>query len=298
MSMSTIKNFNEYKKHNTTTSNNIKPVNEFFGGLLKKLIKNAKNNLSMKVSKRIGGAGEADKAISDYKEKMEGLIEQELAFDKKMIEYKIGMEETGGDEKELDAIRKEVDDGKGKVEKMKDAAKGVFDVNIKNIISDEEDKKIKGYINLKRAELAEELLALQLGQMKEMGGNNLEGDDEFEELVKSLEDKASKSNEVAEKMYKTLSDKLDKGDDEENGDVDVEYKEGDKVTYTRKNGDENEAEVIEQGDTKKGWIRLKTDKISNGFNVQLGKVVGIVGAEEEKEEADETDNTEDLEDIE
>lgn len=62
--MSKIQKFNEFQ---SDKFKNIEPVNEFFGGVLKKLIQNAKNDLAIRFSKRVGGAADADKAIDNYK---------------------------------------------------------------------------------------------------------------------------------------------------------------------------------------------------------------------------------------
>lgn len=273
----TIKRFNEFENNKFK---NIKPVNEFFGGIIKQLLKNAKENLSIKVSKKIGGAAEADKAIEKYKAKVEPLIDKELEAEKKLIEYEMGMKETGGDEKELDKVRKEVEKEKDNIQKMKGAAKKVFNTNISNILSKEDDKNIKGYINLKRAELAEELLAKQLGQLKEMGAENLKGDDKFEQWVDGLEQKAAKSGELAKKMFKKLSDKL------KSSEKPVEYKVGDKVKYIKKDGEENEGEVMDQEGVEEGFLKLKTDGNKAGFIIKKDKVIGKVEQMEADAESD------------
>jgi hypothetical protein len=276
-----LKRFNEFQ--NNDKFNNIEPMNEFFK-MLKDIFKNAKDNLSLKISKQIGGAADVDKAIEEYQKKIDPLIQQQLDADKKLIEAQKGAQATGDDEA-IKNVKAEVDKIKENTEKQKQAAKKTFNLKINDVISKSDDKNIKSYANLKRAEMAEEILARQLGQLQELGAEQVE-DNDFKKWIEELEQKAMKSSKFAQKLFGKLKGNL------ANADKEVEYEEGDKIKYTMKDGTENEGEVMNQDDVEEGMIRLKTDKMPNGFAVSKDKIVGKVedleaGAKEQEAEQEE-----------
>lgn len=284
-----IRKFNEFSSD--AKFKNIEPVNEFFGGVIKKLFQNAKNDLAIKFSKRIGGAGEADKAIESYKKQVFGFLRQEIEGEKSLIQYELGMEESGGDEKGLKAIKDKLAKEQQVIDKQKEAAKQKFNLQINKIIEDEKDKNIKSYIRIKRAELAEQLLANELEELRKVGGDKLEKDAEFKTRIEEKEKQAEKMNQLGEREAKRLENALNNKESGKSSD----YKEGDKVKYTRKDGSENEGELTNQDGIEDGFIRLKTDVNQNGFIVNKDKIVGKVDdieasadseAESEKDMAD------------
>jgi len=275
-----IQKFNEFKDNKKIT--NTEPINEFFGGVIKKLFQNAKNNLAIKFSKKIGGAKDADKAIENYKKQVLVFLTQEIQAEKTLIEYQLGMEESGGDEKGLKAVKDKLAKEQQVIDKQKEAAKQKFSLQINKIIEDEEDKNIKSYIRLRRAELAEELLANELEELRKIGAEKIEKDVEFKKRIEEKEKMAIKMNKLAEKEAKALEEVL-KG-----GGTSDKYEEGTKVKYTKKDGTENEGEVIDQDGVEDGFIKLKTELNQDGFIIQRDKIIGKVedieaSAESEKE---------------
>lgn len=273
--MSRIQKFNEYNSNEKFE--NIQPINEFFGGILRQIFKAAKNRISLSLSKKIGDAKIVDKAIEEYEGKVGKIIDSELAAHKTVIEYERGMEETG-DKSDLPQIKKEFEKELSDAKKQKDAIKKVFNVKMQNIIRNSDDDNIKGYVNLSRAELAERLIARELGELKNMGADELAGDSDYKNIIEELEKQATKMTAFAEKVGGKLKEILS-GEGKE---ADVSYKEGDKVKYTRDNGEENEAEVMSQEGVEGERIRLKTDKNQAGFTVGKDKITGKVEVEPEE----------------
>lgn len=267
--LSKIETFDNFK---TDKFKNIKPVNEFFGGIIKKLLQNAKNDLAIKFSKRVGGAGEADKAIENYKKQVFGFLQQEVAAEKTLIEYELGMEESGGDESGLKAIKDKLAKEQQIIDKQKEAAKQKFSLQINKIIDGEEDSNIKSYVKIKRAELAEQLLANELEELRKVGAEKLEKDAEFKARIEEKEKQALKMNQLGEREAKRLEDALK---NKESGNS-TNYEKGDKVKYNKKDGSENEGEVTDQDGVEDGFVKLKTDANQNGFIIQKDKIVGKI----------------------
>lgn len=96
-------------------------------------------------------------------------------------------------------------------------------------------------------------------------------------------DKFSVKDSEGKEVEKT-SDNLIKKKENTESDKDVEYKEGDKVKYKRKDGSENQAEYVKiDGDD----VTLKTEKNPNGFAIKKSNLLGKVEAEE-SEKTEET----------
>lgn len=77
-----------FKNFETDKFKNLEPTNEFFGSMLKDFLKNAKNKMSLKISKKIGGAKNVDKAVEEYKKKIQPFIDKELENEKEIIDKK------------------------------------------------------------------------------------------------------------------------------------------------------------------------------------------------------------------
>lgn len=180
------------------------------------------------------------------------------------------MAESGGDEKELKVIKDKLAKEQQVIDKQKEAAKNKFNLQINAIMDKEEDKNIKSYIRIKRAELAEELLANELEELRKIGAEKLEKDAEFKARIEEKEKQALKMNELGQREAKRLEDNLK---NKESGKA-TNFEEGDKVKYTKKDGEQNEGEVMNQDGVEDGFVRLKTDANQNGFIVNKDKIIG------------------------
>lgn len=207
------------------------PVNEFIGSLLKDIFKNAKNKLSLSVSKSIGGAKEVDKAIDEYKNKLFPLLDEENTERLKVVKYQ---KETEGDigEKELKSKISELEKAVSNIEKRKSAIKNTFDIKLNNIIKNISDDNIKDYAKLMRTELAEEVVAKQLGIMEEEGIDELKDDSYTKNYITTLRDLASKATEQTKKLADVLEKAIKGGSD------------NDSVTFDLKSAIENPDEYI------------------------------------------------------
>lgn len=139
-----------------------------------------------------------------------------------------------------------------------------FDIKFSEIVKEEKNDKIKNFIQLKKIEMQQELLK---GEMDSILGDMKPGeinDPQFNEIIKSIEDKTKASVDLAEKEKKALESKeekvlgfdIDKAKEmAEKGDVylwndsklkDYKFEKGDKINYfSSKMKKSNEADVIE-----------------------------------------------------
>lgn len=81
-------------------------------------------------------------------------------------------------------------------------------------------------------------------------------------------------------IKKTGDEIIGKSETTEGGEK-PEFKEGDKVKYKKKDGTENQAEVVKiDGDD----VQLKTEKVPNGFAIKSSQILGVVTEEEGKDQ--------------
>jgi len=285
--------------------------------MIKDFFKNAKNQMSLKVSKKIGGAKEVDKAIEEYKSKLQPLIDQEVASIKKIVDMKNGMDENA-DDSELKELKNKVAKEQDNIDKQREAIKNTFNIKVNKIKSDTDDTNIKYYVNLKRAELAEQILAGKLDKMEEIGANEMEGDEYVSDIVGGMKEMGEKATGFTKKIFGKLKDILSGSGDESpifdtkeaREDVNYKWKESPYWKADLKPGTEltfwSNDDYEDEGDDYKGTeasvredqeiensennIAVITDSNEDGFSISKGKIISTKEdaeseAKEEEEEA-------------
>lgn len=290
---------------------------EFVGKLLGKLMNKAKQNISMAYSKNFGNASQADKIINEYQQKVEEAQNQKFVSLKALAEYKkqvkAGGEVDKDKEKELETNYLKQDEVyKKKLEKLKQ----IYDAKLQDVVEDEENKKIKNYIKIKKLEMEEQLLTKELELIqKEVGmtDEQIKDDEMFKGLMDNLM-KRSESNTKSQQQEKEILDS-DSGEGDKNefnfeeaknnkeyqGPLkDEKFGVGDEIKiYVRQSDNEETPTLEKEGDDYKGttayvYAREEEDKENelrvgykqndkkNTFPIDKGRVITTKKLEEEK----------------
>lgn len=308
-------------------------VNEFFGSILKQMFRNAKNVMSTNLSKKIGESKVVDKAIEEYKQKLETFVDKEMAERKKVIDYKLDMQTESEEYTEdgLKELKEKVDRNLENIKKQKAAAKKTFETKLANIMKQTDDENVKDYAKLKRAELAEELLAMQLQKLDELEADELKDDKETKELVAQLNKDAEKATEYTENISKKLKANLEKGDDnkEQEGnsfdiekaksDEDYRWKDSPYWDTVIKNGTEliywsnskfkqeggdykgtkaTVAETDKAAELKEDLVLVETETSDEPFDISRGSIIKVLGDDEDSEDTKEDSSDSDSEEVE
>jgi hypothetical protein len=184
-----IKDFKDYK--------NSKINEEFIGGLFKGL----KNKISLGFSKMFGSANKADKLIEEYKKEISKV------HTTKMVTLKAYSEYIKADQKDKDKenqLLKNINEASKKFDEQIKLIKQKFDIKFKEIVDEEENKKIQNYINLKKIEMQQEFLAQEIKSMmvdSEMNEDDI--DPKARQIIKDLRDK-SKAVQRMQKEQKQI----------------------------------------------------------------------------------------------
>lgn len=307
--MKWIKTFNSHRSE--------KVNEEFVGKLLGKLMNKAKQNISMAYSKNFGNASQADKIINEYQQKVEEAQNQKFVSLKALAEYKkqvkAGGEVDKDKEKELETNYLKQDEVyKKKLEKLKQ----IYDAKLQDVVEDEENKKIKNYIKIKKLEMEEQLLTKELELIqKEVGmtDEQIKDDEMFKGLMDNLM-KRSESNTKSQQQEKEILDS-DSGEGYKNefnfeeaknnkdyqGPLkDEKFGVGDEIKiYVRQSDNEEIPTLEKEGDDYKGttayvYAREEGDKENelrvgykqndegNTFTIDKGRVITTKKLEEEK----------------
>lgn len=238
---------------------------EFLGSLFKKL----KNSLSMGFSKMFGSAADVDKIIEEYEKELKEKLAPSIkaysnyaTLNKRLKDGDITEEDAKKEmDNELNNIKKET----GIYEKQKEIIKNKFNLRIKDAIEDEDNKKIKNYVNLKKLELQQRLIQYEIKEISDQTGLS------EQELnnIKKISEKLKKDKEIIvdiQKKQKEESNAIENKDEEKpeikEGDT-VEYKsEKDETkTFTNKvksvSEDEVEIETTDSGTIKRKIVDVK-----------------------------------------
>jgi len=280
-------------------------LGSFFGGLFDSL----KNKLSLSLSKEFGNAKKADEILDQYKKEAMQSATQKFTLLKAMAEYMKTAKADG--EVDNDKIKKMQQDIK-KTDDLFTQSMGTlkekYDLKLKDVIDEEKNKKITNYIQIKKLEMKQEILAKEMQILQEVGLDEETMNDEkgpFKEMLANIKTQTDEANNNIKKNEKRIRDTNDvtKGFDFEaarkaattEGEQYVwknppEVGVGDKILYfskeaSRKEGEEykgSEAEVTKI--ISKDKVDVKTDTSEAGFTINKGKIISNMSNKEENPE--------------
>jgi hypothetical protein len=276
--MKWIKTFESYRKTKDES------VNEEFLG---KLLQGIKNKLSVGFSKMFGNASKADKVMEEYKKELVG-----AQFKKREALKAFGLyfkTVKDGGEVEADKIgelKKNLTTAEKNYDEQVKLIKQKFDIKFKEVVDEEKNKKILNYIQLKKIEMQQELLAEETKAMLADGGLNPDEieDEDFKNMLnginKKMEDakkmQSEQKAELEKKEEKLLDFDLNKAKQmaekgetylwEESPMKDYQFDKGDKIEFFSKSNKESTKATVEEDLGER--IKVKTEK---GSEVEINK---------------------------
>ncbi len=271
-----ISKFESFKKNKLNNQVN----EEFIGGLFK----NLKNKISLAFSKDFGNAKKADSVIEEYKKEILSSQDKKkialTAYGKYIKSVKDGGEK---DENQLKTLLANVQTADKNYDQQIELVKKKFDIKFKEIIDDEDNPKIKNYINLKKIEMQQELLNSETNSLLSDVGlkeEDVKDDPEFQKMLKEIQDKATNAQKLADQQKKELESKEEK---ETGFDIEAAKKAADKdEVYVWK-----ESPLMQHTFVKDEKIKYfsKTNYIANksGYTGTDAVVVNIEGEKGDKE---------------
>tara|TARA_B100000767_G_C19680699_1_gene499439 strand:- start:41 stop:841 length:801 start_codon:yes stop_codon:yes gene_type:complete len=245
-------------------------------GILGKLFGKLKDKISLGFSKQFGSAKKVDKIMEEYKAE---IMKAEVEKNKILKDYAAYLKSVkdGGekDESKEKEISKTYDKAESNYVKQLEIIKQKFDIKFNDIMEDEENKKIKNFVTLKKLEMQQQLLKNELSIALTDTGLE-EADIKDDEFFKKLTGSINKKMENNVKTQKEQTSELKKTETTEEGDKEeVKYKKGDKVEYKKEDGKTNEGEITE---VKNDGCDIKVgDKI---FYKKFDEIKGKVTEEE------------------
>ena len=252
-------------------------------GILGKMFGKLKNKLSLSFSKQFGSAKKVDKLMEEYKAE---IMKAEVEKNKILKDYAAYLKSVkdGGekDESKEKEISKTYDKAESNYVKQLEIIKQKFDIKFNDIMEDEENKKIKNFVTLKKLEMQQQLLKNELSvALTDTGLDEVDiKDDEF---FKKLTGSINKKMENNVKTQKQQTDVL-KNKNESDDKGEVKYKEGDKVEYKKEDNKTNQGEIIE---VKNDGCDIKVG--DETFYKKFDDIIGKVTEEEVKEEEEAKD---------
>lgn len=281
-------------------------VNEEFIG---KLFQGIKNKLSLGFSKMFGNAAEADKLMEEYKKEITQAQAKKREALKAFGSYFKSVKEGGEkDSNKISELKKNLETADKNYDEQVKLIKQKFDIKFKEVVDDEKNKKIKNYIQLKKIEMQQELLAEENKSLLADGGIKPEGidDEDFKNMLNEINNKMQQSQklqaeqkaELEKKEEKLLGFDLNKAKEmaekeetylwEDSPMKDYKFEKGDKIEFfSKSNKEATKAEVIE--DLGEERIKVKTEK---GSEVEINKkvVISSENFDKEKSEKEEKEN--------
>jgi len=260
-----MKNIYSYKEF-------LNEKNELNEGLLGKLFDFFKNKIG-NYAKKVKASTKIDPIIEQAKKDIDQLFDDKFKelLKKKGEELK---KQQGNTEKPAQEIKQEskIYEAEDSTQVVEEKPKNPIDEAIskwlgmvkKKVDTITKDSPIaQGYAQLKMVELEELILKRKIDFYKEEMGI-----DNPKLFQKETENIAKKTKTFSEKLSNLFKKKEDEKPEEN------KYNPGDTIKYTKKDGEENEAEVAEdQTDVEDGWIKLKTDNNKTGFVVKKDKII-------------------------
>jgi hypothetical protein len=241
---------------------------EFLGGLFKGL----KNKMSLGFSKMFGAAGKADKILDEYKTEILNVQNSKIESLKAYGEYMKTVIDTGEkDEKKLEELKKNIEKADTNFQKQVELIKQKYDIKIKEIVDEEDNKKIQNYINLKKIELQQELLANETKTLLTDTGLT-EEQLKDDPIISGINSKITATKEKMEEEKKELEKKEEQKD---TGEVSQDIIE------------EGELYIYENSDGDYSIVRITADK-------KLKRVSAVVKADVFKEEMEKPEDKREL----
>lgn len=272
------------------------PVNEEFIG---NLFKGLKNKLSLGFSKMFGSASKVEKIIEEYKKEVISKQDQKKLALTSLGDYFKTVKDGG--EKDPEKIKElknnlEVSD-KNYQEQVK-LIKQKFDLKFNEVVKEEKNEKVKNFITLRKIEMQQELLQLE---MTAILGEDLKvediKDEDFKKILLEIEEKRKSLLKSGEEQKKALEAKeetilsfdtskakemAEKGETyiwEESPFKEYKFEENEKIKFfSKSNKAETGATFLE--DLPKGRIKIKTDE---GNEVEINRGV-VISSEKRKDE--------------
>lgn len=295
--MKYIKTFESYR-------NKKEVLNEEFIG---KLFQGIKNKLSLGFSKMFGTAGEADKVMEEYKKEVLQAQSKKKEALKAFGNYFKSVKEGGEkDSTKIAELKKNLETATKNFDEQVKLIKQKFDIKFNEVVEEEKNKKIKNYIQLKKIEMQQELLAEENKALLADGGLKPEEieDEDFKNMLndinKKMEDsqkmQADQKAELEKKEEKVLDFDLKKAEEmaekketylwEESPMKDYKFEKDDKIEFfSTTNKEATKATVIEDLGER---IKAKTE---SGSEVEINKKV-VISSENFKKKTEETQKKE------
>jgi hypothetical protein len=275
---------------------------EFIGALFK----NLKNKLSLGFSKMFGSASTVDKIMEEYKKEI--LQAQFLKTEaiKAFTEYIKSSKEGGEiDKNKITELKNNLDKAVKNYDESIKLIKQKFDIKFNDATKDEKNEKIKNYIQLKKVEMQQDLLAEENKALLADGSLKLEDidDPDVKKMIEDLNKKMQASQKMVEEQKKILSSNEEKvlGFDiekakkmaeenkmylwEDSPFKDYEFKSGDKIKFFSKtNKSETDAEFLSKSkDDPETHIDVKTEA-GNQLSINRGAVISSENYSKEQAE--------------
>jgi hypothetical protein len=243
-------------------------------------------------------------------------------------EYIKTSEESGEvDEKKMDELRNKFEESGKNYDAQIKLYKEKFDIKLNEVTKDEENKRIKNYITLKKIEMQQELLNRELNLIHEdigLSDEQISNNPELQGVIKKAQEAAKKNAQMEKEQREILKQKgevslgfdMDEAkrdpekylwEDSPFSKGDFELEKGDKIVYfsvsNSKSDDKykgTDATVITVLDDKEGSLKqveVRTnDEDLQGFRIPMGKIMKVERYDDKQkskkpEDGAEEDNT-------
>lgn len=175
------------------------PVNEeLLGGLFKNLFANAKSKIAVAISKNIGSIKEIDSMLSQYKSTIGKLMQPKIDVLKEITEMELAIDNGGeGSLEELKKLVSKYNQTVNNVDAQIKNAKAKFDAQVSQVTKKEKNDDIKDYITLKKFDMAQEFLQMELNMINNGSGLSKEQVANSETLKKINADLTAKAKEIS-----------------------------------------------------------------------------------------------------
>jgi hypothetical protein len=279
--MKHIRTFESFRNKNKENKIN----EELLGGLFKSL----KNKMSLGFSKMFGSAKEADKLFEQYKSEILAAMNQKFDMTKQFLKFVKDTINSGEvDETKKNDFISKLQQAKKLFEEKKDIIKKKFDLRIGEVVKNEKNPKIKNYIELKKLELAEEMINKEIELIStELKPEDLEKVEKIDKEIASalgITEKEQQAKKIEELKDKTTQD-LNKSSEEsgESTGFDFEKAKQDKEYNWVESKFSKEEYKFETGEEIKFWSNKK-------FEEEGGEYAGTTAFVFEPQEGDDTKN--------
>jgi hypothetical protein len=291
--MKYVKTFESFKNSKNDS------VNEEFIG---KLFQNLKNKLSLGFSKMFGNAAKADKLMEEYKKEIiQAQAKKKEALKAFGLYFKSVKDGGEKDANKISELKKNLETADKNYDEQVKLIKQKFDIKFKEVVDEEKNKKITNYIQLKKIEMQQELLAEENKSLLADGGLKPEeiDDEDFKNMLNDINKKMEESQkmqadqkaELEKKEEKILGFDLNKAKEmagkdktylwEESPMKDYKFQKGDKIEFFSKSNKDSTKATVEEDLGER--IKVKTEK---GTDIEINKKVVISSENFDKEKSE------------